>query len=161
MPWMVGGMTEDVVEGIDAGDADAQADDVLLGRRRGRDGTRRLLRLTPRLSVRERAEVDAAAEALGMSVNGFAAEAVLAVARRLSMSCGIALDREALARLQRELFAARTAVNRFGSNVNQAVAALHATGDPPLDVLAAAAALCARVVRHLDEVVGEVHRRLR
>jgi uncharacterized protein (DUF1778 family) len=158
---MVGGMTEENVEGVDVADAKAHADDFLPGRRRGRDGTRRLLRLTPRLSVQERAEVDAAAEALGMSVNGFAAEAVLAVARRLPMSYGAALDREALARLQRELFAARTAVNRFGSNVNQAVAALHATGDPPLDVLAAAAALCARVVQHLDEVVAEVHRQLR
>jgi hypothetical protein len=158
---MVGGMTEENVEGVDVADAKAHADDFLPGRRRGRDGTRRLLRLTPRLSVQERAEVDAAAEALGMSVNGFAAEAVLAVARRLPMSYGAALDREALARLQRELFAARTAVNRFGSNVNQAVAALHSTGQLPMEALTHATALCSRAVHHLDGLIDEVHRRLR
>ena len=154
-------MTEENADGLEPGDTETTSEEVLPGRRRGRDRTRRLLRLTPRLSAEERAEVDAAAAALGMSVNGFAAEAVLMVARRLPMSHGAALDREALARLQRELFAARTAVNRFGGNVNQAVAALHATGHPPVEALAHATRLCGRAVQHLEGLIDEVHRRLR
>jgi hypothetical protein len=66
-----------------------------------------------------------------------------------------------LARLQRQLFEARTAVNRFGSLVNQAVAALHSTGRAPMDALAHAVALCARAVRNVDGLVDELHRRLR
>jgi uncharacterized protein (DUF1778 family) len=131
------------------------------GRRREHDTVRRTLRVTPRLSAGERAEVDAAAASVGMTVNGFAAEAVLNVARGMSVAYGAAQDREALARLQRELFAARTALNRFGNNVNQAVAALHSMGQPPADALVHAVALCVRAVRTLDELIGEVHRRLR
>ena len=63
--------------------------------------------------------------------------------------------------MQRQLFEARTAVNRFGNNVNQAVAALHATGQPPIEALAHAVALCTRAVRNLDVLIDEVHRRLR
>jgi hypothetical protein len=70
-------------------------------------------------------------------------------------------DREAFARLQRQLFEARTAVNRFGSNVNQAVAKLHATGVPPIEALAHAVGLCTRAVRNLDLLIDELHRRLR
>jgi uncharacterized protein (DUF1778 family) len=134
---------------------------ALPGRRRDHDSTRRMLRLTPRFSVRERAEIESAAASVGMSVNGFAAEAVLTVARGMAVSIGAAQDREALARLQRELFQARTAVNRFGNNVNQAVAAVHSTGQPPAEALSHAVALCGRAVRHLDSVIDEVHRRLR
>jgi hypothetical protein len=134
---------------------------ALPGRRRERDSVRRTLRLTPRFSARERAEVEAAAVAVGMSVTGFAAEAVLSVARKVPVSHASAVQREALALLQRQLFEARTAVNRFGSNVNQAVAALHATGHPPIEALAQATSLCARAVRNLDGLIDEVHRRLR
>jgi hypothetical protein len=96
-----------------------------------------------------------------MTPNGFGAEVVLKVVRRLPVSYGPAQEREALARLQRELFAARTAVNRFGSNVNQAVAKLHTTGEAPTDALTHAVVLCGRAVRHLDALIDEVHRRLR
>jgi hypothetical protein len=120
-----------------------------------------MLRLTPRFSAPERAEVEAAAGAIGMSVNGFCAEAVLSVARKVPVSHASAVQREALARLQRQLFEARTAVNRFGSNVNQAVAALHATGQSPIKALTHATGLCARAVHHLDSLIDEVHRRLR
>jgi hypothetical protein len=47
------------------------------------------------------------------------------------MLLSAAQDREALARVQRQLFAARTAVVRFGTNVNQAVTALNTTGEAP------------------------------
>jgi hypothetical protein len=94
-------------------------------------------------------------------VNGFCAEAALTSARGMSMSYGAAQDREALARLQRQLFEARTAVNRFGNNVNQTVAALHSTGQAPVEALAHAVALCTRAVRSLDGLIDELHRRLR
>jgi hypothetical protein len=140
---------------------DGLAESALPGRRREYNSTRRMLRLTPRFSVRERAEIETAAASVGMSVNGFAAEAVLTVARGMAVSNGAAQDRETFARLQRELFQARTAVNRFGNNVNQAVAALHSTGQPPTDALSLAVALCARAVRNLDSLIEEVHQRLR
>ena len=133
----------------------------LAGRRRDSDVTRRNCRLTPRFSAMEKAEIELAAASVGMTVTGFCAEAALTAARRMPMSYGAAQDREALARLQRQLFEARTAVNRFGNNVNQAVAALHATGQPPVEALAHATALCTRAVRNLDLLVDELHRRLR
>jgi hypothetical protein len=149
-------MTDETVDG------ESPVPEVALpGRRREYNSTRRMLRLTPRFSVRERAEIEAAAESVGMSVNGFAAEAVLTVARGLTVSSGAAQDRETFARLQRELFKARTAVNRFGNNVNQAVAASHSTGQPPTDALSHAVALCARAVQNLDSLIDEVHLRLR
>jgi hypothetical protein len=55
--------------------------------------------------------------------------------------------------LRDELFAARTAVNKFGSNANQAVAVLHATGRPPA-WLHRSVDLCARAVEQVDEVCG-------
>lgn len=133
----------------------------LAGRRRTNDVTRRTLRLTPRFSAGEKAEIEVAAASVGMTVNGFCAEAALTAARRLPMSYGAAQDREALARMQRQLFEARTAVNRFGNNVNQAVATLHATGQTPIEALAHATALCTRAVRNLDQLIDEMHRRLR
>jgi hypothetical protein len=158
---MVAAMSEGNVEGVRVDDADVLAGGVLAGRRREQDSTRRTLRLTPRFSAQERAEIEVAAAAVGMTVNGFTAEAALTAARRLPMSYGAAADREALARLQRQLFEARTAVNRFGSNVNQAVAALHATSHPPIEALAHATGLCTWAVRNLDGLIDELHRRLR
>jgi hypothetical protein len=140
---------------------DGLAEVALPGRRREYETVRRTFRLTPRLSAAERAEVGAAAASVGMTVNGFAAEAVLSVARGISVVYGGEQDREALARLQRELFAARTAVNRFGNNVNQAAAALHATGQLSAEALARSVALCERAVDNLDGLIDQVHRRLR
>jgi hypothetical protein len=54
--------------------------------------------------------------------------------------------RQALA----ELMAARTQLRRFGTNVNQAVAALHTTGEAP-EWLAPAVEVTARAVRRVDE----------
>jgi hypothetical protein len=134
---------------------------VLAGRRRVQDEQRRTLRLAPRFTARERPEIEAAAAAVGMTPNGFCAEAALTAARLMPMSYGASQDREALARLQRQLFEARTAVNRFGANVNQAVAKLHTTSHPPIDELAEAVALCGQAVRNLDLLIDEMHRRLR
>jgi uncharacterized protein (DUF1778 family) len=122
----------------------------------------RTLRLNVRFSKQERAEIDVAAAAIGMTPTGFAAEAALLAARGTPMTLDATLaQRETFARLQRQLFEARTAVNRFGNLVNQAVAALHATGQPPIEALAHATALCTRAVRNLDDLIDELHRRLR
>jgi hypothetical protein len=152
-------MSEEILAAVGLGENEPGL--ALAGRRREQDSTRRTLRLTPRFSVGERAEIEVAAVSVGMTVNGFCAEAALTAARRLPMSYGAAQDREALARLQRQLFGARTAVNRFGNNVNQAVAALHSTGQAPVEALAHATALCTRAVRNLDRLIDELHRRLR
>ena len=67
-----------------------------------------------------------------MTLTGFCALAALAVARRTPGEVGRSgvapAGVEELADLQRELFAARNAVDRTGVNLNQAVAALHSTG---------------------------------
>jgi hypothetical protein len=134
---------------------------ALSGRRRDRLGERRTRRLTPRFTAGEVTEIDVAAASVGMTPNGFCAEVVLRVVRRLSVSYGAVQEREALARLQRELFEARTAVNRFGANVNQAAARLHATGEAPIDALTRAVVLCGRAVRNIDALIDDVHRLLR
>ena len=120
------------------------------------------MRLNARFNVQERAEIEVAAAAIGMTPTGFVAEAALLAARGSRLVPDAAIqDREAFARLQRQLFEARTAVNRFGSNVNQAVAKLHATGEAPIEALAHAVGLCTRAVRNLDLLIDELHRRLR
>jgi uncharacterized protein (DUF1778 family) len=122
----------------------------------------RTLRLNVRFSKQERAEIDVAAAAIGMTPTGFAAEAALLAARGTPMTLDATVaQRETFARLQRQLFEARTAVNRFGNLVNQAVTALHATGQPPIEALARATALCTRAVRNLDGLIDDLHRRLR
>ena len=132
------------------------------GRPRSYHRSGRLMRLNARFTEQERAEIELAAAAIGMTATGFAAEAALLAARGTPMALDVTVaQRETFARLQRQLFEARTAVNRFGSLVNQAVAALHATGQPPIESLAHATALCTRAVRNLDLLIDELHRRLR
>jgi hypothetical protein len=58
-----------------------------------------------------------------------------------------------------ELNTARTLVGRFGTNVNQAVAALNATGEAP-PALERAVAVCTRAADRLDQVVARIQRRL-
>ena len=139
-------------------DADGAA---LHGRPRARQLSGRTFRLNARFSEQELAEIAVASAAIGMTATGFAAEAALMAARGTPMALDAMVQREMFARVQRQLFEARTAVNRFGNNVNQAVAALHATGQPPIEALAHATALCTRAVRNLDQLIDELHRRLR
>jgi hypothetical protein len=132
------------------------------GRPRSYRKSGRALRLNARFSEQERAEIEIAAAAIGMTATGFAAEAALLAARGTPMALDVTVaQRETFARLQRQLFEARTAVNRFGNLVNQAVAALHATSHPPIEALAHATGLCARAVRNVDALIDELHRRLR
>jgi hypothetical protein len=98
-----------------------------------------------------------------MTVTGFCALAALAVARRRLGEPGRVGEAPAgvedLAELQRELFAARNAVNRTGVNLNQAVAALNSTGRPPV-WLEHAVQRVRRAVAEVDTVVPRIHRRL-
>ena len=61
----------------------------------------RKTRVNVRFSEQERAEVEVAAAAIGMTATGFTAEAALMAARGAPVSYAAAQDREALARLQR------------------------------------------------------------
>lgn len=120
-------------------------------------------RLTPRFTDAELSQIKTAADAAEMTVTGFCALAALAVARRQpgeadrvgEAPAGV----EELAELQRELFAARTAINRTGVNLNQAVATLNSTGQPPV-WLEHAVQRVTRAVVEVDTVVARIHRRL-
>jgi hypothetical protein len=134
------------------------------GRRyRPRGETVRDQRLTPRFTEAELSQIQAAADAAQMTVTGFCALAALAVARRKPGEPGNADEApagvEELAELQRELFAARTAINRTGVNLNQAVAALNSTGHPPV-WLEHAVNRVVRAVAEVDTVVARIHHRL-
>ena len=66
---------------------------------------------------------------------------------------------EALAEVQVELATLRTAVVRVGTNLNQAVAALHATGEAPV-WLRHVVEQCGRALAAVDDAASRVHRRL-
>jgi hypothetical protein len=117
-----------------------------------------------RLSTVEYQHIAAAAVRVDLTPTGYVAEAALAAAHATTPP-GAPLDatgitRTDLARLQRELFATRTAVARIGANLNQAVAALHTLGRPP-DRLHPAAAHCQQVLNALDALVAAIDGRLR
>jgi hypothetical protein len=99
-----------------------------------------------------------------MTPTGFCADAALAAARGTNgpsaLANGGGITRAELAALQRDLFAARTAVGRVGTNLNQAVAALNATGEPPV-WLGRAVARCCRVLEQVDAAAAAIDRRLR
>ena len=121
-------------------------------------------RLTPRFSGDELAEIRAAADAAQMTTTGFCALAALAMAHRrhpdgLTPAGEAAAGMQELAEMQRELFAARTAVNRTGVNLNQAVAQLNATGMPPV-WLEHAVERVTRAVAEVAAVASLIHHRL-
>ncbi len=80
-----------------------------------------------RYDDREHAALSAAAERAGLTVAGFLASAGLSVAGE-GPPPSQAADRELLV----ELLRLRLAIRRYAVNVNQAVAALHSTGDAPV-----------------------------
>jgi hypothetical protein len=133
-------------------------------RRAGRDrrhlSVRRRWRISPSFSGDETAAITTAAAKMGLTPTGYVATAALAAACR---NGGVVTGEERLeqlAGLQSELFDARTALNRVGGNLNQAVAALHTTGQAPV-WLASAVRLVVRAVAALDQVVAKIDRRLR
>jgi phage-related minor tail protein len=132
-------------------------------RYRTRGQTARDHRLTPRFTDEELSAIRAAAGAAQMTLTGFCALAALSVARRLPDEASSSREMsgvtaEELAEMQRELFAARVAVNRAGTNLNQAVAQLNATGQPVW--LAHAVTRVAKALDEVDAVASRIHHRL-
>ena len=100
----------------------------------------------------EHAEVAAAAGRAGMAYGAFAAEATLAAAR------GVMLTPDAL--LREVLDRAMMEAHRIGVNLNQAVAALNATGQPGENLLLYAAESMRRTAR-LEAITDDVRTMMR
>jgi len=104
------------------------------------------------LTEPEYEQVSEAAGCRGLARGAFAAEAALASARGDPARVWSPL-REALA----EVMSAAGLVRRVGTNLNQAVARLNATGQPGDDLIPAAQ-FCARVVQRLDQTAEQLRR---
>lgn len=124
-------------------------------RRRSRQAVPRPRVVQFSLTEAEYAEVSQAAERLGLARGAYAAEVVLAAAKGTPAPEPSPL-REALV----ELMTASGLVRRAGTNLNQAVARLNATGQRGADLLPAAE-FCARVIRRLDEAAEQLRRAIR
>ncbi|WP_205708407.1 hypothetical protein [Kineococcus siccus] len=98
----------------------------------------------------EYGDLAAAARLTGLTVTGYVAEAALAAAR-LTDPPSTAPLRAALV----EVMSARAQVRRFATNVNQAVAQLNGTGEPPV-WLADAVAVTSRAVGRLDATAQDL-----
>jgi hypothetical protein len=135
---------------------------------RGHDRTHqfpgRERRINLRLDAAEHDEIVDAAGRLGITPSGFCAESALAAARGLTPPGGLipgtGITREELAQLQRKLFHAENLVNIAGRNLNQAVAALNATGVAP-NWLELAVRRHEQTAEVLESVVEEIDNRLR
>ncbi len=119
--------------------------------RRSREAGRRARRVEFCLTDEEFSELDAAAAQAGLSRGAYAAGAALA-ATRGGGRVGVPL-REALV----ELMSAAGLLRRAGTNLNQAVARLNATGQRGED-LVPAAQFCVRVIRRLDDAAEQMRR---
>jgi hypothetical protein len=117
-----------------------------------------------RLSKEEYDDLAGAAARVELTPTGYVAEAALAAARGTTQVDapldGSGVNRAELARLQRELFAARTALNRVAVNLHQAIAARVSTGQAS-GAIDRSAAQARRVLYNLDAVVAVIDGRLR
>jgi len=128
--------------------------DVMAGevRRRSRQAVPRPKVVQFSLTEEEFDEVSAAAARSGLARGAFAARMTLAAARDAQAQV-VPPMREAFT----ELMTAAGLVRRIGTNLNQAVARLNATGQRSDDLLPAAQ-FCMRVIRRLDEAAEQVRR---
>lgn len=150
-------------------DAEAQAPQpVQLGRHRRHRFPARTHVVKVLYDDEERGTVAQAAELAGLRPSGFVAAAALRMAQRQlepiadsavtaagEAGWSPAEDRDVLA----ELIRARLELRRYGTNVNQAVAALHRRQRSPLE-LAAAVQAADRAVAQVDAAAAAVARRL-
>jgi hypothetical protein len=104
------------------------------------------------LTPAEFAEISEAATSAGLARGAFAAEVTLAAARGAQARAASPL-REALA----ELMEAAGLARRIGTNLNQAVARLNATGQRGDDLLPSAE-FCVRVIHRMDQAAEQVRR---
>jgi hypothetical protein len=123
-------------------------------RRSRRQGISRPRRIAISVSQAGWAELEQAARAEALTASAFVAEKALAAARRTVAPPAVPL-REALADLNR----ATAQVQRVGTNLNQAVAALNTTGQPPGNLIQYAQ-YAAAVVQRMDQVVLRIRRQL-
>ena len=121
-------------------------------RRRSRQAVSRPKVVQFSLTEEEFEEVSVAAARSGLARGAFAADVTLAAARGMQSKAGSPV-REALV----ELIAAAGLVRRVGTNLNQAVARLNATGQRGDDLLPAAQ-FCVRVIRRLEEAAEQLRR---
>jgi hypothetical protein len=121
-------------------------------RRRSREAVPRPRVVQFSLTEEEFGEVSLAAQRSGLARGAFAAEAALASARGAQARVWSPV-REALV----ELMTAAGLVRRAGTNLNQAVARLNATGQRGED-LVPAARFCVRVIGRLDEAAEQLRR---
>jgi hypothetical protein len=121
-------------------------------RRRSRQAVSRPKVVQFSLTEEEFDEVSVAAARSGLARGAFAAEVTLAAARGTRSRAGSPM-REALV----ELITAAGLVRRVGTNLNQAVARLNATGQRGDDLLPAAQ-FCVRLIRRLDEAAEQLRR---
>jgi hypothetical protein len=124
-------------------------------RRRSRQAAPRPRLVKFFLTDGELAELDDAASRAGLARGAFAAEAALAAARGMSMPAS-SPAREALV----ELMTAAGLVRRVGTNLNQAVAKLNATGERSGELFPYAAESIRRA-EQLDAAAEEIRKRLR
>jgi hypothetical protein len=121
-------------------------------RRRSRQPVPRPKTVQLSLTVDEFESVSRAAAQAGLARGAYAAEVTLAAA------CGTqAREASPLRKALADLMSAAGLVRRIGTNLNQAVARLDATGQRGEDLLPAAE-FCARVVHRLDEAAEHVRR---
>lgn len=125
------------------------------GARRSRQQVRRSRRVEFCLNGEEFAVLDEAARRAGLARGAYAAQAAVTAARGLRGQANSPL-REALG----EFIRASGFVRRVGANLNQAVAKLNATGQPPGNLLPYAAE-CLRKAERLDALAEEVRKALR
>jgi hypothetical protein len=143
------------------------------GRHREHLFPRRGHRLQPSFTAEEYAVVVAAASGVGLTPTGFCARAALHLAITAPSSSNVDAEPgrtgaisaaevrgEGLAAVQAELAALRAQVVRVGTNLNQAMAAFHATGEAPV-WLEHVVAVCGRALAAVDSAASGVHRRLR
>jgi hypothetical protein len=142
------------------------------GRDRRHQSPRRSRHITAAFTDAEYAVLAEAARRVGLTPTGFCAQAALAAtAPPAPGSTGPAAEAggtslvgadprvEALRQAQADLAALRTAIVRVGTNLNQAVAALHARGEVPV-WLRHVAEKCAAVLQTVDQTATLLHRRL-
>ena len=125
------------------------------GRRRPRQPVPRTRRVEVTLTGEEYAVIQAAARRAGLARRAYIAQAVLAAAANGGPLGG----RESLGRALIELMRAAGLVRRIGTNINQAVAKLNATGQPAGDLPGYAAGIIRRA-GHIDAVADTVRKAL-
>ena len=126
------------------------------GRRRARQTVPRTRRVEVTLTGEEYKVIEAAARRAGLARRAYIAQAVLAAA----VNGGPLGDRASLRWVLIELMRAAGLVRRIGTNIDQAVAKLNATGQPAGN-LPGYAAETIRRADHIDEVADAVRKALR